>query len=512
MIGFRDYSLDKYIPLLTNDGWTVPVINQDTPTSNTTRSLYKIFSPGTTFLVDDKSITNNIMCVWMEKKFANSIIPQDSLICGISTIDIYTGRSYIHEYRLSSFKHIPSSYDELERFYSTYKPKEILFIYKNIQEGDVEDIIKFLNIYTPVRKISYVDDMVKHCEQQIYQHSQLNRFYKITDYTDFCERTLLNEYEIAKQSFCYLLDTIFIQNKDLVKSISEPLIYDYSNNIILANHSLKQLNMISVGDSCSGKLSSVADFLTYHCATAMGKRQLKQQILNPINNVKELREKYTVLEYVKERTSFFTPILQQLRSLFDIEKFFRKIVLKNVRPIDMVSLHDNIKIVISVYTSLSNDAWFAKYSDKYNIEASCQTITTLLTDTFDFNKCTTEVNNNIFCKGVHPSIDNLVVKHDNEREKLNLICNYLETLVNEKKGKHKLVDIYKTEKNGYSIQATKRRCILLKDNINKQCSRTSNRSNTTLVSAYGTKNVELTLKSGDTFSLHLPAKIGLKII
>ena len=93
MIGFRDYSLDKYVPLLTNDGWTVPVINQDAATSNTTRSLYKIFSPGTTFLVDDKSITNNIMSVWMEKKFANSISPQDSLICGISTIDIYTGRS-----------------------------------------------------------------------------------------------------------------------------------------------------------------------------------------------------------------------------------------------------------------------------------------------------------------------------------------------------------------------------------------------------------------------------------
>ena len=63
MIGFRDYNLDKYIPMLTNEGWTVPVINQDAPTSNTTRSLFKICSPGTTFLSDDKSITNNIMCI-----------------------------------------------------------------------------------------------------------------------------------------------------------------------------------------------------------------------------------------------------------------------------------------------------------------------------------------------------------------------------------------------------------------------------------------------------------------
>ena len=31
MAGFRDYSLDKYIPILTSEGWTIPVINQDTP-------------------------------------------------------------------------------------------------------------------------------------------------------------------------------------------------------------------------------------------------------------------------------------------------------------------------------------------------------------------------------------------------------------------------------------------------------------------------------------------------
>lgn len=488
MIGFRDYSLDKYVPLLTNDGWTVPVINQDAATSNTTRSLYKIFSPGTTFLVDDKSITNNIMSVWMEKKFANSISPQDSLICGISTIDIYTGRSYIHEYRLSSFKHIPSSYDELERFYSTYKPKEILFIYKNLQEGDIEDIIKFLNIYAPVRKISYLCDLVKRCEQQIYQHEQLNKFYKITDYSDFCERTLLNEYEVAKQSFCYLLDTIFVQNKDLIKNITEPLIYDYSNNIILANHSLKQLNMISVDNNYIGKLSSVVDFLTHHCATAMGKRQLKQQVLNPTSNVKSLNEKYSIVNYVKERTEFFSPIAKQLRSLFDIEKFYRKIILKNVKPVDMISLYENIQIIIDVYKNLSDDPLFSTYSNKFNIKESCDIVSSFIYDTLDFDKCANDIDCNIFRKGVHPSIDVLVDKLDLETEKLNSVREYLESLIiQEKRGKNNAVEINKTDKNGYSILVTKRRSTLIRSVLSKQ--------------SWNNKNIILKLKSGDSFSL-----------
>jgi len=488
MIGFRDYSLDKYVPLLTNDGWTVPVINQDAATSNTTRSLFKIFSPGTTFIADDKSITNNIMSVWIEKKFANSISPQDSLICGISTIDIYTGRSYIHEYRLSSFKHIPSSYDELERFYSTYKPKEILFIYKNLQDSDIEDIIKFLNIYAPVRKISYLCDLVKRCEQQIYQHEQLNKFYKITDYSDFCERTLLNEYEVAKQSFCYLLDTIFIQNKDLIKNITEPLIYDYSNNIILANHSLKQLNMISVDNNYIGKLSSVVDFLTYHCATAMGKRQLKQQVLNPTSDAKSLNDKYSIIQYVKERTELFNPIAKQLRSLFDIEKFYRKIILKNVKPVDMVSLYENIQIIIDIYRNLSNDPLFSTYSNRYNIKECCDIISSFIYDTLDFDKCESDIDCNIFRTGVHPSIDNLVDKLDLETEKLYVVREYLESLIiQEKRGKNNAVEINKTDKNGYSLLLTKRRSTLIKSVLSKQ--------------SWNNKNIILELKSGDSFAL-----------
>ena len=469
MSGFRDYSLDKYIPILTGEGWTVPVINQDTPTSNTTRSLYKIFSPGTTFLMDDKSITNNIMSVWMDKKFANSFNPQDSLVCGISTIDIYTGKCYIHEFRLSSFKHIPSSYDELERFYSTYKPKEILFIYKNIQESEIEDIIKFLNIYAPVRKIPYLNELVKRCEQQVYQHEQLNKFYNIADYGDFCERTLLNEYEIAKQSFCYLLDSIFIQNKDLIKNMSEPLIYDYSNNIILANHSLKQLNMISMGENYMGKLCSVVDFITHHCSTAMEKREMKQQLLNPINNISILSDKYKFVQYVKERTEFFSPISKQLRSLFDIEKFYRKIIIKNVKPVDIVSLYENIRIIVNVFRELSVDPLFSTFSNKYNVASSCQCLMTHIKDTLDFDECAVEIDSNIFCKGIHPDIDNLVDKLKIENEKLFLIKGYLESILEkqEKKGKHSLIEINKTDKNGIYMQATKRRASILKEIISK---------------------------------------------
>lgn len=467
MIGFRDYNLDKYIPMLTNEGWTVPVINQDAPTSNTTRSLFKIFSPGTTFLSDDKSITNNIMCIWMEKKFANSFVPYDMFVCGISTTDIYTGRSYIHEYHLKQFKHITSSYDELERFYSTYKPKEILFVYKNFQDSEVDDVIKFLNIYVPVRKVAYDNDTVKLCEKQTYQCKQFEQFYKFVDYEDFCERTMLNEFEIAKQSFCYLLDSIFIQNKELVRHIAEPIVFSHSNNIILANHSLLQLNMINAGSDYTGKLASVVDFVMSYCATSMGKRQLKHQLLNPINKKELLEERYATVAYVKERTDVFSPIFNKMKSLFDIEKFYRKIVIKKIMPSDFVSLHNNIELVKDIYLDISQDPYFNKVNEKYNIISCCDTILDLLKNTFNFEKCSYSLDTNIFCSGFSDAIDTLEQNMIEDEEKLRVIRTFFESVIgkHEKKTKYNLVEIHRTEKSGLFIQTTKRRCAILKSNL-----------------------------------------------
>ena len=159
MIGFRDYSIDKYVPILTSNGWTVPVIKQDMPSSNTTRSLYKIYTPGTTFKIEDKKISNHITCVWLENKNANLLNPCKTLFCGLATIDIYTGQCFTHEFYLENYRHEPSSYDDLERFYSTYKPNEIIFIHKNINYEHIDDICKFLTIHVPIRKISFENNV-----------------------------------------------------------------------------------------------------------------------------------------------------------------------------------------------------------------------------------------------------------------------------------------------------------------------------------------------------------------
>ena len=67
MAGFSPITrLDKYLPRLNNNGYTVAVWIQDEKIASN-RYEFGIFSPGTYFNINENSITNNIMCIWIEK-------------------------------------------------------------------------------------------------------------------------------------------------------------------------------------------------------------------------------------------------------------------------------------------------------------------------------------------------------------------------------------------------------------------------------------------------------------
>ena len=63
MAGFQTYLIDKFSKKLLDAGYTIPVINQDQPAANSTRSLYCILPPGTTFSNDNVILTNNTLCL-----------------------------------------------------------------------------------------------------------------------------------------------------------------------------------------------------------------------------------------------------------------------------------------------------------------------------------------------------------------------------------------------------------------------------------------------------------------
>ena len=111
MAGFTYTKIEKYLKKLQDAGYTCVVINQD-PNNPKIRSVEGIYSPGTFFNSDSVEISNNTMCIWVERV---SYLKTKSIVIGIANIDIYTGRVILFEYKTED-KHNPTTYDELERY------------------------------------------------------------------------------------------------------------------------------------------------------------------------------------------------------------------------------------------------------------------------------------------------------------------------------------------------------------------------------------------------------------
>jgi DNA mismatch repair protein MutS len=437
MIGFRDYQLDKYIEILINAGWTVPVFVQDAQCSNTTRSLLKIYSPGTTFLVNDQKISNNICCFWIEKKNSTLINLNEKLICGISCIDIYTGYSVINEYIINPYTGTQTDYNELERLYNVYDPSEIIIVYKNVSEEMIKNIIQYLNIDCCIRLKNSEDKDVVNCEKQTYQTEILSKI--------FNSISCIDSFEFAKQSFCMIINSILLQNSQIINKIKEPEIYTMEGSVLLGNHSLKQLNIIST--TSNNKLASISDFYMNSCKTSMGKREIKKIITNPIYDVKKLNEMYNQIEEMK-KTEYDTT-RDILTNVCDLEKFVRKLIIKKVTPLDIVS---------ELYKSFN-------FVYKINLPFKKELITKInsyIEKTLNIKLVSNIIDGDTFNKSVCENIDSLNDQKQEYYEQMNSIIDYLNSLFSDKEKKtKKCIDIHETDRDGISLVLTDRRSKLL---------------------------------------------------
>jgi DNA mismatch repair protein MutS len=488
MAGFKDHLLDKYIKKLQDAGYTVAVYEQDEQCANTTRSLTGIYSPGTYFSTDTENITNNACCIWIEtKKIKNSDKP--NVYIGVSTIDIYTGTTSIMEYTEQYIKN-PCTFDELERFISIYNPSEVILI-SNLSSNEIEDIVSFTNIKS--KSLHIIDlstyntttniQRALNCEKQNYQTHILNKFYKITDDTAFMG--LFNDNVYACQSFCYLLDFIYQHNPNLIHKISEPTLENNSKKLVLANHSLKQLNIIE-DDNYKGKYSSVVRMLN-DCITSMGKRKFAHNFLNPITDEKLLQNEYNIIEHLLASNDYskIKPILIHIK---DISKIFRQIMLKKVSPKSLYQLYSGICLGKILYEYIINNPHLSSYLNNKILGFD-----TLLTDMDSiihfFNEVfildeIKEIDNiqkieKSFIKdGVDSNLDNKIKTLMDSQDQLEACRSYFSSVIstyesNNKKTKKTIVGddddsktyikIHETEKNNFSLIATDRRCKLLEE-------------------------------------------------
>jgi DNA mismatch repair protein MutS len=504
MAGFTCHFLDKYIKKMQNAGYTVAVYAQDEQCANTTRSLLGVFSPGTYFSSDTENITNITCCIWIEIKTdpimllrsRNAVDKQLKVYIGVSTIDIYTGKTSIMEYSEPYIKN-PTTFDELEQFISIYNPSETIII-SNIEQKDLDDIVSYTNIRS--KSIHYVSLLVNenkntfralNCEKQTYQTQLLSRFYKFNDINAFL--SLFNNNVWATQSFCYLLDFIYQHNPNLVYKISEPIIEDKSNRLILANHSLKQLNIIDDSDrEYKGKFSSVSKMLN-ECITSMGKRKFAHNFLNPITDKIYLQKEYDIVEHILV-TNFdqeYPSIKKLLVSIKDLVKINRQIILLKISPKTVYQLYSGLLTAKAIYKIVVERPVLLQYlktriPDNENLLGYIDEIVSRLDTVFVMEDCKDlesiqKIETSFIKIGIDQALDDKIRILTESQDQLECCRAYFSSIISnyetgaKKKTSKKTVEedtndyvkIHETEKNNYSLFATDRRCKILEEVLKK---------------------------------------------
>ena len=388
MAGFttaNPHLLEKHLNTLMDNGLTVKVViedGDDIVNKGKRRKELGIFSPGTNFNNTTSQNTNNIMCIWLEKRQKTLLTKQPSLSCGASIIDIFTGNSDFIEFNKSgeNLQEI-SIFDDLQRFYSIHEPKEVIFIHSYKKEKEIDDIIQFCGFhpkkmtkisifeYNKRKTISELEKQAFTFSKQNYQREILERFYKNAklDFNIFLETTQLAHYPFSLQSFCFLLDYIYCHNPNLIQKIYEPKYNSQTDNLMLMSHALHQLNIIDTHID-NGPFSSVRKILN-KCITPMGKREFDMLLVKPTTNIKYLKNEYKITDFVIKNFSKFEHIREKFKRVRDVEKLYRKVILKDVLPCEIAHFYETIQMVQHLYKELKNITTINKYiQDNINID------------------------------------------------------------------------------------------------------------------------------------------------
>ena len=479
MAGFRDYTLDKYILKITEAGYTVAVYTQEKNNKLVSRTLCSIYSPGTYISYDTDSspqITNNIICIWIDViKSLRSV--KENLICGISVANIFTGKSFMFEYEAPFYMN-PTTFDELEHYISIFNPSEVIFI-SPFDNDIIRTILQYSGIKCNVHRIdskNVSNEKVQNCMKQKYISHILASFFG-QESIQICAE--FENYVMATQSFCYLLDFIQEHNPNLVRKISMPIFNNVSTRMVLANHTLKQLNIID-DNGKQGNLSSVLSFLN-KCCSPMGKRLFEYQLTNPTFEKQWLQNEYDTTSIMLNNYHFVELFRRQLCNLRDMEKISRQLVMRKLYPSSIYHLYSSIVIfqqineclvenpeisknLVLSYDKSSPNEYIKKitngmisFLDQHLIIEKCKLSSTMQTFT-----------DNIIQKGVSIKLDDLLDKQQLDNEILNEIQNYFNNLLrtNENKPSSKFIDKHETDKSGISLQLTKKRAATLKNIIN----------------------------------------------
>ena len=480
--GFRVVDEPKFVTMITEGGYTAVKYVQtgevNKKTKKIIRKLEGIDSAGTYISSEPNNykLNNHIMVLWLERGIFRQKTgsKQESTVYGMSILNVYNGKTYMYEQMTTEQKVQSTTFDELEKHVSIFRPSEIILI-SNLPSEITTQIKQYsgINQGNPViHEYGFDQEDVKNCGKQTYHHHILTQQFG-DNVWESCEEFQM--YPSAVKAFCYLIHFIQTRNANLIRHIEFPVFQNKSSYMTLANHTLRQLNILSdhrEDEQNYGHLNSVMAFLN-KCTCVMGKRKFQYILTHPSHDKQWLQNEYDMMKQMlsEDHQPMIDPLRKQISKIRDLEKTSKMLLNKKLTASNIYQLYESVEHAQQINVCFGEMEWLREYlCPGVCMETQTQELTSFLSSKFQLDACKRSVNKytydeNIIQPGVSHFLDKTLEELETREKQIQVIENFFNKLYNNVAKPKKPTDVVKvnmTEKNIVSLQITKTRSDVLR--------------------------------------------------
>uniref|UniRef100_UPI00261C3645 MutS-related protein n=1 Tax=Sulfurimonas sp. TaxID=2022749 RepID=UPI00261C3645 len=442
LAGVPAVSFERYLSrLISEQKYTVIVVKQKGTPPKISRYISQIVSPGTNFdhIIDNDD--NYIVSLLIDKH-------RDIYTVGYSAIDVTTGKTWLYETHGTSED---SSYalDEVFNLLNVYRTSEVVVTFLDGIE-EQRHVMQYLEIpehyhYSVNNKRVKID----------FQNELFKEVYQIQSLLSPIEHLDLERSPMITESLAILINFVIEHDYHIIQKMAMPKIIDNRRFMYLGNNALDQMGVISK-DKKEFTLLKMLD----KSSTAIGRRLLKERLLNPIMEKGELERRYNLIERVSSHVRYLD---EMMRGVYDLERLARRLNLGRLHPFEMNHMYDSM---VSVKELM-------QYVKKYKIqktpfhESEVEEFLRDIAKTIDldisrrFTNAT--VDENFLMSGVDEAIDTLVKENSVMLLAFEDIVGKIEELLRDVNAASstKVVTLGLLEKEGYYISISKNRFSLI---------------------------------------------------
>lgn len=367
MTGCPDYRFndnnDFYVSKALNDGYHVVIIDQKgnkkcKNESRVRRSIRCIISPGTSLDYQENYQNSFLIAIFVENQNLQARHLSDCMLCiGMAAFDVSTGQSFVHEiYSRRGDMTLPL--DEAYRFINSYNPKELLLVTKNLRQQQQQqstkleqDLIASLELENFNLTVKDLDQDYQEHTKQAYREEILRRVFTNScpsqEQLGIVESLGLSYLPGILTAYTVGIQWTYEHDHDLVKRLGKPEIWNSEKHLTLTYNALHQLNIVPTATVAKVRrnVNSLYSILN-KAKTAPGKRLLKDRMLSPITDPEELRKRYRL---VRAATACYKTTQKTLVKVLDIERLFRRICLKRIRPLELAGFIESLEHIQPIY-------------------------------------------------------------------------------------------------------------------------------------------------------------------